>query len=146
MSPLASNFPNWEDSLESITFYVIITRFVLHVVNEHSSEAAGQQDNKEKMSKGGREGVIAAAAAPWDFVCALNNHPGMKLFVSPLLSLSSPPLPLLASNGCKHEECFFRRNNARTLVKNRICENRRMRICYYFRKLFSFFVWNLFAS
>ena len=41
LSPLASNFPNWEDSLESITCYVIITRFVLHVVNEHSSEAAG---------------------------------------------------------------------------------------------------------
>ena len=59
---------------------------MLHVVNEHSSEAAGQQDNKEKMRKGGREGVIAAAA-PWDFVCALNNHPGMKLFVSPLFLL-----------------------------------------------------------
>ena len=60
---------------------------MLHVVNEHSSEAAGQQDNKEKMREGGRGGgVIAAAAAPWDFVCALNNHPGMKLFVSPLLS------------------------------------------------------------
>ena len=53
--PTGLKFPNWEESLESITCYVIITRFVLHVVNEHSSEAAGQQDNKEKMRKGGRE-------------------------------------------------------------------------------------------
>ena len=68
------------------------------IFNEHSSEAAEGEDNKDEMSKGGREGGGSDSNCPMG-VCVLNNHPSMKLFV-----FSPPSLPLLASNGRKHKE------------------------------------------